>query len=82
MSNYVVVLHKCTKHWVLQGQTFLLLFSVLQIEEHIITGERHKLAQTLGLKFLAEERAALLVDQNKQSLCWRMRNAVSFVKVL
>lgn len=64
------------------GSNVSIVVSVLQIEEHIITGERHKLAQTLGLKFLAEERAALLVDQNKQSLCWRMRNAVSFVKVL
>lgn len=46
-----------------------IVVSVLQIEEHIITGEQHKLTQTLGLKFLAEERATLLVDQNKQSLC-------------
>ncbi len=51
------------------GSNISFVVSVLQIEEHIITGERHKLTQTLRLKFLAEERATVLVDQNKQSLC-------------
>lgn len=51
------------------GSNVSIVVSVLQIEEHIITGERHKLTQTLGLKFLTEERATLLVDQNKLSLC-------------
>lgn len=55
------------------GSNVSIVVSVLQIEEHIITGERHRLTHTqkhtLGLKFLTEERATLLVDQNKQSLC-------------
>ncbi len=62
------------------GANVSIVVSVLQIEEHHYKGaaQAHTNSRT---KVLAEERASV-ADQNKQSLCLWMRNAVSFVKVL